>query len=37
MPLLALEPHYGVTLSDETIRRYDSLSAIREAFGTLTS
>lgn len=35
--MLALERHYGVTLSDETIRRYDSLAAIREAFGTATS
>ena len=28
--MLALERLYGVTLSDETIRRYDSLAAIRE-------
>jgi len=34
--MLALESHYGVALSDETIRRYDSFAAIAGRYGELS-
>ena len=34
--MLALEAHYGIEISDETIRRYDSLAAIEERYRAMT-
>lgn len=35
--MLALEEHYSVTITDETIRHYDNLAAILERYQTLMS
>ncbi|CAA7619139.1 hypothetical protein MCP1_240019 [Candidatus Terasakiella magnetica] len=33
--MLALEQHYGIAISDETIRRYDSLEAIAALYRSM--
>lgn len=35
--MLALERHYGVAISDETIRRYDNIAAIQERYVELAA
>ncbi len=34
--MLALEQHYGVEITDETIRRYDNVAAIRARYTDMT-